>query len=371
MAGGRLAALDGVRGIAAIAVVWFHAHTGVLPFFYGYLAVDLFFMLSGFVIARSYENALTPGASGPRMGFGSYMRLRLERLYPMLLLGGLMGVTTFALGLSQFVGEGPRDVTLAVISQFLLIPFLCSAGFFAFNCVQWSMVLELLANAFHAATLRWLSLGVLAGVVAVGLLGLVFSARTCGTLNTFCSPPIAFYFLCLSRTVFGFFTGVMLHRTQRFWLPKVPQVSFPLLAVVLLLLMNMPVPLPLGEQRAIYDFVCIAVVFPPFVMASVAAKAGRDALALGTLSYPLYAIHLPLIDAFRNAGGSEPQACAFIVFLIALAWALGHWIDEPLNALRRCSRARRRDAQSDAARRPALDATQDAPKGGDIPPRFA
>lgn len=336
MAKTRLKGLDGLRGVAAIGVMLFHAHISVLPFGHGYLAVDFFFMLSGFVIARSYEPRLAKGEGTHRTRAVRYMLARIGRLYPMLFLGGLVGLAVFMAGLGEFRPTGRNDVILAIISQFLLIPFLSSDGFYAFDRVQWSIALELLVNAVHAAGLPWLSTRALWAIVIVSVIALGISADHCGTLNTVCGPGPMLALLVLARTFFGFFVGVLLYRTRDGWRPATPEISFPLLAITTLALLSMPAQsMAAFPGRAIYDFFCVAALLPLVLMLAVRSPAGDLALALGVMSFPLYAIHLPLIDALRNGGTKEWLAIPALAGLVAIAWAIGRWIDEPLNARRR------------------------------------
>lgn len=90
------ALLDGLRGVAALLVLWYHVHEGfafasgapiIGSINYGYLAVDFFFMLSGFVIGYAYAARLHRS-----MSLGNFARRRLIRLHPMVVFGALLGV---------------------------------------------------------------------------------------------------------------------------------------------------------------------------------------------------------------------------------------------------------------------------------------
>lgn len=85
--------LDGIRGIAALMIVLHHTgyYFSGLPFARSYLAVDLFFVLSGFVIAEAYSTRLKDGLS-----CFEFMRIRIIRLYPLYLLGTLLGIIHIA-----------------------------------------------------------------------------------------------------------------------------------------------------------------------------------------------------------------------------------------------------------------------------------
>src|SRR3569832_332324 len=89
----RFRNLDAMRGICALTVVLFHCEgmfaTGRI-FQHGYLAVDLFFILSGFVLGHTYEKRLVTGLTP-----GGFMRLRLNRLAPVYWAGTLLCIATF------------------------------------------------------------------------------------------------------------------------------------------------------------------------------------------------------------------------------------------------------------------------------------
>ena len=99
--------LDGLRGAAALMVVWYHVFEGyafaegtngveggglINVFNHGYLAVDFFFMLSGFVISYAYDDRWN------KMSMGDFFKRRLVRLHPMIVMGAIIGLTTFLLG---------------------------------------------------------------------------------------------------------------------------------------------------------------------------------------------------------------------------------------------------------------------------------
>lgn len=87
--------LDGLRGVAAIIVVTFHlaeplgtSHLDILVN-HGYLAVDFFFLLSGFVMGYAYDDRWG------KMTVGSFLKRRVERLQPMVILGMTLGAIGF------------------------------------------------------------------------------------------------------------------------------------------------------------------------------------------------------------------------------------------------------------------------------------
>lgn len=332
MRGERYLALDGLRGVAAICVALIHAQFAAV---HGYLAVDLFFIISGFVIANSYEARL----QGGYISTGAYMRARVLRLYPMLLLGAVVGIAVYALGGSDFHPESDADLTLAILSQVAVIPLLSSAGtYFAFNNPPWSIVWELLMNFVHALGVKRLGNRVLVGLIGIAAVGLAASAYAYGSLYIGCLREGAW--TALPRAVFGFFMGILLCRTMPRWSPHVPEVPMALPALIFLLLMNMPPNwVPQTKAWGIYDAAVVLFLFAPLVMLIARARGGAVAAALGTLSYPLYAINEPVIFALNRAGyGPETRALA-LLGLCVIAWAIGKWVDEPLNRWRKGARA--------------------------------
>jgi peptidoglycan/LPS O-acetylase OafA/YrhL len=225
----RLKALDGLRGVAAISVMISHAGLTALRFRHGYLAVDLFFLLSGYVIAKCYEPALAGQPGSPPLGAGRYMLARFERLYPMLLLGGILGFGVFAVGMSDFVPANRNALFFAIVSQFFLLEPLSPTGYFIFNRVQWSIVSELTVNGAHAVALPKLNIAALCGIVSISIVGIVISVRDCGSLERTCSALA--YPLDYSRVFFSFFAGVLIYRLKDLWSEKIPRISFAILVV--------------------------------------------------------------------------------------------------------------------------------------------
>ena len=292
-----LPSLDGLRGVAALAVVGSHFEnlSGIdLHLQAAGAAVDFFFILSGFVIAQEYEKRLEAGLSWP-----AFMRLRLERLYPAIM-GGLI------VGLAVEVWSGD-PVTLGLAAQFALMPVLWGPAIhggelFPLNGPQWSLFWELAANALHAAVFRWLSLPVLVTLVAVSAAGVAAAALSYGSLdvgwgraNGWGGPP---------RVMFGFFLGVLMFRLHaRGW--SAPRVPYPLIALALAACMFRWFP-HLGGF-ALRDIVKTLLVLPSLVALAVRTTPSPRSMGLvlwlGAISYPIYAIHTPLLRALDTLLG--------------------------------------------------------------------
>lgn len=346
--GDRFIGLDGLRGIAAIMVVLFHARILAT---HGYLAVDLFFIMSGLVIARSYEGRL----ASRRLRLRDYVGQRLLRLYPMLFLGGLCGLGFSLAGLAHYRPGDPGDLALAVVSQFLLVPLLSrSQGMFPLNSPQWSIVWELAANVAHAAWLSRARDRTLLAIVAASALALAWYAVSARTLAV--GVDRSGWPAGLARASFGFFAGVLLHRCRARWEERIPRLHFSIPAALFALLATAPPSLaPSGPLFGIYDLAVVLLALPPVVMLAACARGGRVAQALGHASYPLYAVSEPVIFWLVYFSDTGPAGVAgAVVALVALSWALGRWVDAPLNAWRRSSA--NREAASPSRRSPAVAA---------------
>src|SRR5688572_27186028 len=110
--------LDGLRGIAALAVVIFHFMEWIFPDIsnnfigHGFLAVDFFFCLSGFVIGYAYDDRIR------KMGTGAFFKARLIRLHPLVILGSVLGLLGFLID--------PFALPLAYEAGRIAVMFVCS-----------------------------------------------------------------------------------------------------------------------------------------------------------------------------------------------------------------------------------------------------
>jgi peptidoglycan/LPS O-acetylase OafA/YrhL len=167
------AVLDGMRGLAALVVLLFHIaqqhRVTVLP--RADLAVDFFYILSGFVVAYAYDERLRS-----RMTFRGFMAVRLIRLYPLLFAGVGAGIGLAVL--SSVVDGTPTlaDIALAGALGLVLLPsyvFPQWTTAYPFNMAAWSLFFEFFVNALYAAIARHLSIVRLAVVVGIGAAALI------------------------------------------------------------------------------------------------------------------------------------------------------------------------------------------------------
>ena len=329
-------ALDGLRGIAALSVMFYHAWVFNAQ---GWMAVDFFYCLSGFVIAMAYEGKLEAG-----LPFLRYVSWRLMRVYPMLFLGGVIGLLTWRTGeaIGFLSSLGPASFALSWLAHMLLIPFYGQEKAFPFNNVQWSILYELLANALHALFLPILSNRVLAGVLAVSGAVLAWRTFALGTMNW--GFDLRHMDVGLARMGYSFFAGVLLWRLRGAILPRLPRVPFWILAAAIFVLASVhgleAINPWLEPARQVGT---VLLVNPLLVgLGAVCGARGTVIRALGVLSFPLYAIHLPLVYLARSTfalalSGMALKVAVFAacVPIVGAALLLGRWVDLPLNRLRR------------------------------------
>lgn len=175
--------LNGLRGVAAIMVIWYHIFEAFATspidqkFNHGYLAVDFFFVLSGFVIGYAYDNRW------PKMKVKNFFKRRLIRLQPMVLMGAVLGLITYLIqGGEMWNGTKVHFpfIILAFVLSFFLIPTIPGSGaevrgngeMFPLNGPSWSLFFEYIGNILYALILRRLSTKALKFVVVVSGIGL-------------------------------------------------------------------------------------------------------------------------------------------------------------------------------------------------------
>jgi peptidoglycan/LPS O-acetylase OafA/YrhL len=346
--------LDGLRGVAALMVVTRHAGQvfPANPFPESFLAVDLFFLLSGFVVAAAYEQRLRAGEP-----LRVFMRTRLTRLYPLYAAGLLLGVLAQLLSAATS-GRAPDVLYLsqAAAIGLLMLPAVppLPMGSSALDGPTWTLAPELLVNLVYGWLVRVLSTRAVWAIVALGAAGLVVSERVYGTLDGGWWP--ATFPLVAARLAFSFFLGVALFRSRR----GRRRSGWAAWGALALLAAGLAVR-PGAGWRELYELAMVLGVFPLIVALAVRVEpVGRSAAVfgwLGRVSYAVYVIHQPLGAiagvglAALQLGASWPLAAAFVGVVASLAAVLDAVYDRP--ARRRLSGLGRRRT---APLAPALDA---------------
>lgn len=343
--------LDSMRGVAAVAVVCMHASAFLTPLAvpHGYLAVDLFFGLSGLVIAHAYGPRLDAG-----LGFGRFALLRLVRLYPLYLAGTAIGIgfylATTRMGLRSGLSGG--EIGLAISAALLMLPAPVVIGqkdwLQPFNVVGWSLFFELAVNLLLVLVWRRLHMTVL--VTTILLSGVVLAIQTVAHGHADVGAEWSTAAMGIARTLFSFFLGIAVQRLPR---PAVIRTGWAWFLPVFLVLLFLP-------DRNVgpwYDLLCIMVLFPVLIYVGVIVEPRRGGVAgvLGLISFAIYALHSPLLPVIntivRRMGGdlemSAPwSGLALIAGLVVIAWIADLLYDRPV---RKWLGARLRTPRSAAA----------------------
>lgn len=351
--------LDGLRGVAALAVLYYHLNEAIAfsagaaeqEFFHGYLGVDFFFILSGFVMGYAYDDRWN------KMSVGQFIKRRLIRLHPMVVLGVIIGVICFAIqGFCNWEGEVCATSTLliATLMAMFLLPVPQSLDVrgnteaFPLNGPHWSLFFEYIGSLLYALCIRKLSTRnlsiwvVLAGVL---LLAVNLSDPSFGIAYGWSSEPSNLLKGSL-RMLYGYPMGLLL---ARFYQKNTPsQLNnvpvFLLSAIALIALLSAPSFTTLHPQLKLYfELLCVVVCFPLIILTAARGTTSKHNASLirylGRLSYPLYAIHYPLIylyihwintnqHPFGHAPWTTPIALAVIAIVVASIALLVY--DEPL-----------------------------------------
>ncbi|WP_082543451.1 acyltransferase family protein [Sphingomonas sp. Leaf339] len=293
----RYLTLDAMRGVAAIAVFSMHAGPFLAPFIAddAFLAVDLFFLISGVIIDRVYGARIANGLTTIRFFIN-----RFARFYPLYITGTAVGC--FGAFISLALGQGTLDIKNYIVvlltSIFMLPSPTESVDSFAFpfNYATWSLFFELVINIAFVAIYRWLNPRVL--ITIAFLSALIFSAAAISAGTVSVGAEWDHFWAGFPRVTFSFATGVIISRIN-INLKIVTQWSYMLaLLPVILFFTNDGIYFNLFKVIILFPgLVFIALIFEP---ASNTDKA-KPAMLLGAISYPLYVIHVPIMQFVERA----------------------------------------------------------------------
>ncbi len=362
----RFDILDGLRGVAALIVIVFHlletyAKTPESQIVnHGYLAVDFFFALSGFVIGYAYDDRWD------RMSLGGFFKRRLIRLQPMVVMGSVIGLLFFYFGAEAFpmIAEVPAwKVFLVFLLGCTLLPLPTSMDIRGWeemhplNGPAWSLFWEYIANILYALVFRRLPNVVL----AVCVCGFAFLSLDLNmNLNVFglltethaAYTPIGGWalnaeqcYIGLARLLYPFFMGLLLSRLgirirvrNGFWWCSV------IVAAVLC------IPYIGGDSapwaNGVYNSLAILAIFPLVVAMGAGStmkseKSAKVCKFFGEISYPLYITHFPLVHMQKSAAVflenmNAPlsahilMSASIAVASVGLAWACLKLYDIPV-----------------------------------------
>lgn len=320
----RLFQLDALRGIAAMVIMLFHLDLVYRihgPFVRGYLFVDMFFLLSGFVLAVSTERKLNAG-----IGALAFTRDRFVRLWPLVAVGaGVAAARAFAIGMAD-----PLTLLLWLALDLAMIPSFAGTGpFYRFNGPQWTLFYELLANFVHALVLRrvptrWM----LALAIALGV-ALIYTVRIYKTDTMGVNAPTwDTWWMGLPRVGWSYVLGVWMGRKYKDGVrgPVLPWwLAMALPVVGIAMVPHLPLSLAHGDLVFVIGFLPLAV----WVVAqSHPPKALQPASEwFGNYSLPLYCVHLTVLawmsGVFGRAGWVQVMA---VVAAMLLAWVFSRLV---------------------------------------------
>ncbi len=355
----RYELLDGLRGVAAFLVILYHFGEGFATspvdqmMNHGYLAVDFFFVLSGFVIGYAYDGRWSRG-----MTAGRFMLRRVIRLHPMVVLSVMLGAVAYLLQGSVRWDGTPvplPHLLLALLLGLFLIPVLPGMSaevrgngeMFPLNGPSWSLFFEYIGSILYAIVLHRLSKKALAAVTALSGIGLaaVILGNVSGAYHVgvgWSAGGLGFLggFLRLS---FSFSAGLLMSRCFR---KTNIRGAFWICAAAIALILSCPYVTTDGNVsvlNGVYDCVCTLFLFPAIVYVG-ACGATSDRFStntcefLGQLSYPVYIIHYPVMYLFYawvwnngiTLGEALPICAALFVGIIFMAWLALRFYDTPL-----------------------------------------
>ena len=358
--------LDGLRGVAAILVLIYHIFEGfafaestngegsglITTLNHGHIAVDFFFILSGFVISYAYDDRWG------KMSLGGFFKRRLIRLHPMLIMGAVVGMISFLLtGCQQWSGDvTPISwVMIALLLTIFMVPALPGLPYevrgngemFPLNGPMWSLFFEYIGNILYALVIRRLSTKLLAVLTAI--LGVLHAWIFVGDLSGYDSVGIGWaidtinFWGGLVRMLFPFTMGMLLARTFK---PREVKGAFWICSAMLIAVFAVPYIAKSGaiSLNSLYEVVCIAVIFPFIVWLGACGKGGDNYTGrinnfLGELSYPLYIVHYPIMYIFYKwlienrcytLGDTLGLSALVVLSSVALAYACLKLYDEPV-----------------------------------------
>lgn len=355
--------LDGLRGVAALAVVIFHFMEWVFTDFsrnfigHGFLAVDFFFCLSGFVTGYAYDDRLG------KTGVLAFFKTRIIRLHPLVILGSVLGLLTF---LFDPFGAGPQgysvgNVIVIFLCSLLMIPYPAmedrAFNNFGLNAPSWSLFWEYVANIVYALVLFRLARRHLMLVAVLAAVALSYVSYSRGNLlggwngETFWDGG--------ARIFYSFTAGLLIHRSG--WRLR-NNLGFPGLSALLALAFIFPWN---ESWNWLTELLIVLLYFPFLIMlgagTSLSAKAKPVCDFSGKISYPLYMTHYAFIWMFGNYLTSHKPGMSELaiiigsgtVLLVGLAYIVMIGYDVPV---RRYLSNRQRLNQAAAPSYPAAEA---------------
>ena len=368
----RLAALTGLRFVAALVVVLFHTEPRPLPaglfgaiVGHGYVGVSAFFVLSGFILTYNYAADERP------IDRRAFWAARFARVYPVYLLG-------IALALPHFVysigGTGPTAPIAAqsAVASLALVQAWAPSTACQLNCPGWSLSSEAffyLAFPFVAAFLvrqpawrsRAIALGAATAALAVPLAfwALDFAPESADAYGHLYNPAVR-----LPEFVLGMAAGRIFIRDLQPRLPRIARWSGLGAAAALAAVAAIAL---LADRPLVWRLTTGGGLAIPFALLVVSLAAGGGIVGrmlaaapivqLGEASYALYILHVPLASWWRTATRAAPELgterlggeIAYVVVAVICSVVVLRWFEQPMRRRLREAFARRVPVTVDSA----------------------
>lgn len=345
--------LDGLRGVAAVMVVAFHIFEASATSHFnqiinhGYLAVDFFYVLSGFVIGYAYDDRWG------KLTSGGFFKRRLIRLHPMVVMGMIVGAIGFyfqASNLFPAINQTPVwKMLLVMLIGFTIIPVPLSLDIRGWhemhplNGPGWSLFFEYVANILYALFIRKFSnkaLSVLVFIAGCALIHLAVTSPKGDIIGGWSVEPEQLR-IGVTRLMYPFFAGLLLSRMVK---PTQVKHAFLLCSVLIILILSFP---RVGGAEhlwvnGLYDSLSIIILFPLIVYLGASGEikgkfTSKISKFLGDISYPIYITHYPLIYIYTawvidnkvSLNKALPVGLLVLLGSIALAYACLKLYDEP------------------------------------------
>ncbi|MES2829424.1 MAG: acyltransferase [Bacteroidota bacterium] len=332
--------LDGLRGVAAISVVIFHFMEIAIPDYHddfiahAYLAVDFFFCLSGFVIAYAYDNRIKT------LGVIQFLKLRLIRLHPLVLIGAIIGLAAFILDpfINLFEKYGYLQTFLMFLSGSFLIPYAIVPeryfNLFHLNPPTWSLFWEYIANICYGLLFFKIRNKVLWLLTIIASFLLCYEAYHSKYLgvgwsgDTFAGGGI--------RVFYSFLAGMLVFRSK--WIIK-SKLGFTALGILLIAAFLFPFS---EKINFVTDPFLVIFYFPLILALGAGAMVNTYTQTVckffGEISYPLYMVHYPFIWIFysyviKMKPGMTEMALITVIglpLLLGFAYLVLKFVDVPI-----------------------------------------
>jgi len=348
--------LDGLRGVAAVMVVIFHlfdAFSGdnhlIKIINHGYLAVDFFFLLSGFVIGYAYNDRWN------KMSLKIFFKRRLIRLHPMVIMGMFIGAICFYFGASPILfpqlSQVPFwKVLLTMFVGFTLLPLPTSMDIRGWgemhplNGPAWTLFFEYVGNILYAVFIRRISNTFLSLLVFLSACALIHLAVTSPNGDVFGGWSIepAQFRIGITRLLFPFLAGVLLSRLKK---PSRIKNAFALSVLMIIVVLSLP---RVGGTEnlwlnGLYESFSIVILFPLIVYIGASGEIKNEVSLkickfFGNISYPIYIIHFPLIYIYSawvvdndiSLHNGWPMGLLVLVVTVLMALACLKFYDIPV-----------------------------------------